>query len=403
MGVHKSPQLPHLAVSAVALLALVHLSLGDVSEQDDSRLTLLFAGDANLNNMLDPSNLTFPWAGIRHVIDGSDAFLLNHEGEVTNNTHNVSDPALKDSPAIANSYLTANVSFVALANNHQADYGRLSVYDTMGFFKRSKMPYAGVGRTFEEAAEPAILVMKGKKVAVFATMIGPPYDKQGRGQACWPPLIQCDPAGNGLPGVHYIPNVTFAAEHLIARANSIRDKVDYVIMFFHWGSNWDFMDGSSGDIWKERQWLAHRLLESRNVDMIWGTSAHHIQPIEIYNGKPIIYGLGNLMIPLPADLPPGIPPPRYRTRLAFLYNLALDFTQQKKESVPFTLEAVPIVSDDWKIDVVKNTSDLEWLFSKFNTISKAFGTKMERTDSGKWFVQARGDATALSSHSGPNS
>lgn len=357
------------------------LVLSAVEGLIDSSINLLIAGDVNINDHLKPNNMSFVWDGVRELIRDSDAFLVNHEGSVTNRTRNVSYPYLKETPAVAESYVKINTTFLALANNHQSDFGRTNPLDTMAFFDHAGLAYAGIGRTWDETAKAAVVNVKGRRIAIFATIIGPYYDKGGRGQSCYPP-IQCPAPGPGpLPGVHFVPNVTYAAQELLHLAEKIRSRVDYTIMFFHWGANWDWMDGSSGDIWKDRQWLARTLLDSSAIDLVWGTSAHHIQPVEFYNDKPIIYSTGNLLIPLPLGLPPGIPPPEYRTRLAFLFKLTLP----SKHENP-SIQALPIVSDDWKIDQLTNTTDRKWLREKYDNISRAFGSVIEERENGDWFI-----------------
>lgn len=85
----------------------------------------------------------------------------------------------------------ANIEYCSLANNHTLDYEVQGMIDTMEalkgslyclllfilylffianidvFFKGWNIKFAGVGKNAEEAMKPAILDVKGTKIAVF--------------------------------------------------------------------------------------------------------------------------------------------------------------------------------------------------------------------------------------------
>jgi poly-gamma-glutamate synthesis protein (capsule biosynthesis protein) len=57
----------------------------------------------------------------------------------------------------------------------------------------------------------------------------------------------------------------------------------------HWGSNWGYKIPS------EQRAFAHELIDEAGVDIIHGHSSHHAKGIEIYRGKPILYGCGDFI------------------------------------------------------------------------------------------------------------
>ena len=59
-------------------------------------------------------------------------------------------------------------------------------------------------------------------------------------------------------------------------------------MSVHWGSNWGYGVSS------EEIAFAHRLVDG-GVDVVHGHSSHHPRPIEVYHGKLILYGCGDLV------------------------------------------------------------------------------------------------------------
>jgi len=77
---------------------------------------------------------------------------------------------------------------------------------------------------------------------------------------------------------------------------SIQDKVeqmkrqgDICIASIHWGGNWGYT------IPRKQIKFAHSLIDQAGVDIIYGHSSHHVKAIEVYKGKPILYGCGDFL------------------------------------------------------------------------------------------------------------
>jgi poly-gamma-glutamate synthesis protein (capsule biosynthesis protein) len=67
-----------------------------------------------------------------------------------------------------------------------------------------------------------------------------------------------------------------------------RDQVDLLAVSLHWGVEDSFK------VSVEQVEFAHKLIDD-GADMILGHHPHRVQGIEIYNGKPIFYSLGNFL------------------------------------------------------------------------------------------------------------
>jgi poly-gamma-glutamate synthesis protein (capsule biosynthesis protein) len=63
---------------------------------------------------------------------------------------------------------------------------------------------------------------------------------------------------------------------------------DTVVVSIHWGSNW------GDEVPARHRRFAHRLIDS-GVDLVHGHSSHHPRAIEIYRGRLILYGCGDLV------------------------------------------------------------------------------------------------------------
>ena len=68
----------------------------------------------------------------------------------------------------------------------------------------------------------------------------------------------------------------------------MREPGDVVVASIHWGSNWGY------DVPATHTDFAHRLIDA-GVDVVHGHSSHHPRPIEVYQGKLILYGCGDLI------------------------------------------------------------------------------------------------------------
>jgi poly-gamma-glutamate capsule biosynthesis protein CapA/YwtB (metallophosphatase superfamily) len=126
----------------------------------------------------------------------------------------------------------------------------------------------------------------------------------------------------------------------------------------HWGSNWGHGVGLS-----EIQ-FAHRLIDA-GIDIVHGHSSHHPRPIEIYRGKPILYGCGDVI-----DDYEGIGGHEsYRPDLRLLYVLSIDPGRGDLAA----LRMVPLRVRRMRLERVPQT-DAEWLRTTIEHISRRFGT-----------------------------
>jgi poly-gamma-glutamate synthesis protein (capsule biosynthesis protein) len=57
----------------------------------------------------------------------------------------------------------------------------------------------------------------------------------------------------------------------------------------HWGENWGYR------VPRAQQRFAHRLIDEAGVDVVHGHSSHHPKAIEVYRGRLILYGCGDLL------------------------------------------------------------------------------------------------------------
>jgi poly-gamma-glutamate synthesis protein (capsule biosynthesis protein) len=86
-------------------------------------------------------------------------------------------------------------------------------------------------------------------------------------------------------------DITLNNDHLeddYKLVENLKEENDLVVVNMHWGLEYRKKSNS------EQQEVGHRLIEA-GADVIIGHHPHVIQEIEIYQGKPIFYSLGNFI------------------------------------------------------------------------------------------------------------
>ena len=159
---------------------------------------------------------------------------------------------------------------LGLANNHILDYGRDCLKDTMDNLKKEGISYIGAGANEEEANKPFIKEINGRKYAIFAATSVAPYDD-------WFATSDKSGVANG-----------YSQTALRANIRKIKNEVDKIIVFIHWGKELELVSDDS-------QKRLGRTLIDLGVDCVVGCHQHIPQEVEYYKGKPIVYGLGNFI------------------------------------------------------------------------------------------------------------
>lgn len=159
---------------------------------------------------------------------------------------------------------------MGLANNHILDYGRDCLKDTINNLKKEGIGYIGAGENEEEANKPFIKEINGRKYAIFAATSVAPYDD-------WFATEDKSGVANGYSQIALRANI-----------RKIRNEVDKIIVFMHWGKELELVSD-------DNQKRLGRTLIDLGVDCVIGCHQHIPQEVEYYKGKPIVYGLGNFI------------------------------------------------------------------------------------------------------------
>jgi poly-gamma-glutamate synthesis protein (capsule biosynthesis protein) len=301
-----------------------------------------------------PVAYAYPWGDALAELDrlAPDFRIINLETAVTSRGEPWPGKGIhyRMHPANLPFLSAARPDCCVLANNHVLDWGHEGFADTLRALETAGITSAGAGRDSASAARPAVLNRKGKRVLVFAWG----FDNSGV-PADWA-------AGPNRAGVNFLEDLSSSSVQRVAAA--VRDSKrsgDLAVASLHWGSNWGHA------VPREQRSFAHALVDEAGIDVVHGHSSHHPRPIEVYKGKPILYGCGDLI----NDYEGIEGYEAYRGELGLMYFVTLDADGQLQK-----LLMRPVTRRRLRL----NTSSLEdaaWLARNLDEECARFGGRVE--------------------------
>jgi poly-gamma-glutamate synthesis protein (capsule biosynthesis protein) len=157
--------------------------------------------------------------------------------------------------------ISAQVDFVTLANNHALDLQLKGLQDTTHTLSENNISWGGV---FDRRAH---IDHTRELILISTNFIIDASDREDL----------------------YTPEVITTHEKFLPLFLSLRNKYPTYKIFVlpHWGYEYSTR-ATSGQVRLARKWI------DLGADAVVGAHAHVIQSEEIYKGKPILYGQGNL-------------------------------------------------------------------------------------------------------------
>lgn len=208
-----------------------------------------------------------------NILKNSNITIANNEFTISNRGEKMPGKyyTFRASPNNLSIYQEMGVDLVTLANNHVYDFGEKAFQDTLEALKTFQIPYVGAGKNIDEAIQPYYFVVNGYKISFLNAT---------RAEK----LILTPEATNDTGGVFrcYDPSL------LIQQIKKVRQNSDIVVTLLHWGKE------DSTDLEEVQSETAKKYIEAGS-DIIIGTHAHILQGIDFYQGKAIIYNLGDFI------------------------------------------------------------------------------------------------------------
>lgn len=246
------------------------------SETLPEDITIMFAGDVLLSDyVLNAYENAGGIQGVldegyRQAIEEADFFFVNEEFPFSDRGTQAPDKqyTFRLAPEKVSLLQEMGIDGVSLANNHALDYGVDALLDTCDVLDQAGILRTGAGRNLEEAKRPVKMEIQGQKIAVIgATRVIPVAEWATHGEQA------------GMLAA-YDPTI------LLEEIRRLSGEQDYVIVYVHWGIERE-------ELPEDYQRAMGRQFIDAGADLVIGSHPHVLQGIEYYNGKPIVYSLGN--------------------------------------------------------------------------------------------------------------
>jgi len=326
-----------------------------------------FVGDVMLGRSVDEhwrgGDPTGVWDGLADRLDALDGLVCNLECAISDRGERRpgrtyyfrADPDWAV-PALA----VAGVDFASLANNHLLDFGPAALADTRTHLGRAGIARAGAGPDRKTAFEPATFDVGDLTVGVCS------LTDQSRSYAAG----ESTPGTAYLPLNHRVPGTRERVERALTRLHEA--GADLVVASLHWGPNWVVRPAAT-----QRSFA--RWLVDRGVDVVHGHSAHVLQGVEVYRGRPILYDCGDFVDDY-------VTKPELHNKWSALFDLEISegrLTALRADPVVIDDETVHPVGDDAPGSVDEEAAEAApWVRGRLRTLSEPFGTTVERDGNG---------------------
>lgn len=210
-------------------------------------------------------------AEVLEKLRNSDITLLNNEFSITTRGAALEGKTwtFRAAPETVQIHKDLGADIVSLANNHVYDYGETGFIDTLDHLKAAGMPYVGAGRNLDEARQAQYFIVNGVKVGIIAASRAE--------KVRFTPVATEDSAG--VMG-------TYESADFLEAVKEADAQCDILIAYVHWGTE------KSEKLESAQKEMAREYIDA-GVDAVIGGHTHYLQGMEFYNGKPIIYSLGN--------------------------------------------------------------------------------------------------------------
>jgi poly-gamma-glutamate synthesis protein (capsule biosynthesis protein) len=212
---------------------------------------------------------------------------------------------LRADSAVIGDIAALEITAVTLANNHVMDFGPEALADTIAACEEAGIVHTGAGDDLKAAMAPLWFTVDGTRVALLSVACTlPPASEALPDRAGVAPLrvrfaFEIDSTllveQPGTVPLVWSWAVAEDQERVAGAIATCRaDGAEAVIVAIHWGSPAYWLSPYQGLLCAYQRPLAHALIEA-GADAIVGHHPHQLHPIEVYQGKPILYSLGNFI------------------------------------------------------------------------------------------------------------
>lgn len=297
---------------------------GDISFADDAVTTAkLEENNGDLSKCISPELLD--------IMKAADVMCVNSEFTFTTRGETIPGKlySFRSNPERVSVYKEMGVDLALLANNHAYDYGEISLLDTIDTFNNAGIKYFGAGKNLDEAMSPVYFEIDGKTVAFVSASRAEKNKKTPQATEDSAGILRC-----------YDPTLFI---EVIKEADA---NADFVIACVHWGTEYS-------TVLEDVQLETGKQYLDAGADVIVGSHSHCLQGMEYYNGKPIIYSLGNYW---------------FNNKTLDSMLLQLHFSGDSN-SQSLEVSMVPAIQSGSTVSIVKDEAEQERIFKHVEKIS----------------------------------
>ncbi|MBN2027845.1 MAG: CapA family protein [Actinobacteria bacterium] len=247
-----------------------------VPESAAPPLSLGVGGDVTFGlavaGVVEEQGCDYPWTGIAPLFGDYDITTVNLEGPLCRGIESHPDQTsiyLRGESSCAAPMAAAGIDAVCLANDHIMDYGTAGLEETLSLLRAEGLGAFGAGSNSDAAEGP--LVLEGSSGASVAL------------------VSFCDVAPATYGAEEDSPGISTSSsgrlEEMVKQAVA---EAPYVVVCAHWG------EVGSAEVTPRQRELAQACV-SAGADLVVGCHPHVVQGMEILQGVPVIYSLGNLV------------------------------------------------------------------------------------------------------------
>lgn len=239
----------------------------------DNEIELVATGDIMLartvEERMNQYGSLYPFQAVYPLLQSADIAVGNLETPLTLHGRPADKQFIfRTHPEHASVLRTVGFDVLSLANNHILDFPPDSLDETLAVLEDLGIATVGAGRGEAVAYRPAVLEVKGIKVAFLAFAA---------------------PRWRNSPEVPTATDVAWATPESVRRAVAqARKEADLVIVILHTGTEYEARAN------REQRAVAHAAVEA-GANLVIGHHPHVLQDVEVYRGVPIIYSLGNFV------------------------------------------------------------------------------------------------------------
>lgn len=271
---------------------------GDViaNDKDDElekekvyKLSLIMVGDMLVHDSLyNEANRLANYNGydfkpmltyVKDIVKDYDLAYYNQETILGGNSIGLSSyPSFNSPYEVGDAMIDAGFNIVSLATNHTLDRGIKAIENSLNYWDNKNVYVTGSYSNMEERNNIEVKEKNNITYAVLNYTYGTNGIKRPSGYESYVNIWDMSNSSN----------YESYKEQVKKDIESVRNKVDVLMVAMHWGTEYKF-----DTTWYQED--ASQYLSDLGVDIIIGTHPHVIEPITWIDDTLVIYSLGNFL------------------------------------------------------------------------------------------------------------